>query len=101
MSGLSHIDSTTQNQRPVGLLSLRRHTKEDYVDVCSIELLCEDFAGIATSIIGIVNNNLPTTVEEIPDELFATLRNLIPQRDGLGAFLSCYSCLDRCTYTQT
>lgn len=51
------------------------------------ELCCHSLPLFTAPVIRIVDNALPPGVEKIPDELFATVQNLLAQFDGLRAFL--------------
>lgn len=53
-----------------------------------IELLRQRMPGLSSPVVCIVDHNLAPTFEEIPDELFASIGNLLSEFYSLCAFLS-------------
>ena len=65
-----------------------RRTEEDDMDPRLVELVRGLLSRLAASVVCIVDDDLPTRVEEVPDELLAPDGNLLPQRDGFCALLA-------------
>lgn len=57
---------------------------------CLVEFLCKDLPSFASPIVGVVYYHLASSIEKIPDKLFTTTCDLLSQRDGLFAFLTCW-----------
>ena len=53
------------------------------MDLSLIKPLRQRLAGSTRAVVGVVDNDLPAPLEEVPDELLAPIRRLLPQRDRL------------------
>ena len=58
------------------------------MDPSLVELLSDGLTTLPCSIVRVVDDDLPATVEEVPYCLLTALEDLLPELDGLRAFLS-------------
>lgn len=62
-------------------------TKEDDVNVKFVKLLSQSCSIGLHAVIRIINDDLPSTVEELLDGVFTSVRNLLPKCDRLLTLL--------------
>ena len=58
------------------------------MDSSLVELLCDGVAAFPRPIVRIIDDDLSSCIEEVPDLLLASLRDHLPKLDRLRAFLS-------------
>ena len=85
ISSLSHIDSNRRKSvSPLFKLTafpqkLNRRTKENDMDLHLLSLLRDLLSLFLRSVICVVDDDLPTGVEKVPDQLFTSLKSLLSQ----------------------
>ena len=87
-SSLSQEDSASVISARLIACQNIRSTEHNDVDPRLVEFFCYGIAAFSGPVVCVVNDYLATRVEEIPDELFTALHDLVAKRDRLRALLS-------------
>ena len=69
------------------------NTEHDDVNARLVELLRHRVTTFACPVVGVVNDDLPTRVEEVPDELFASRQDLLSQGNRFWALFSLFDAI--------
>lgn len=95
-SGLSHIDSARAESQFVSVRwNEEELTKENDVNTSLVELFRQCLPCFMTPVISIIYDDLSTGVEEVPDQLFTSSSNFLPECYSLFALWTCVIFSDR------
>ena len=83
----SHIDSFT-DIRPDAHTESPGRTEHDHVNSRFVKLLCYYLTTRTGAIVGIVDDDLSTRVEEVPNKFLAALEDVLTQLDSFLALVS-------------
>ena len=75
--------NTTERERERATL-----TKKDDMYASLIKPFCYSLPLFPSAIVGVIDDNLASTFEEFPNELFATLRDFLTEFNCFGGFLA-------------
>lgn len=65
-------------------------TQHDDMNASLVECLCYSLSPGASAIVGIIDDNLASTLKEVPDQLFAATRNLLSEFLGFDTLLALF-----------